>query len=254
MKTRDVAVVGAGPAGTAAATKLAEAGLDVVVLDRATFPRDKICGDGLTALALRLLEQLEVDPGAIANWKWVDDCLVRSPTGHCVRFPLPRGAGHHAAVVPRMDLDAGLLDRARRSGAEVREGTPVLAAKESADRVALTLADDEPLDARWVVAADGMWSPMRKHLGIAESGYLGEWHAFRQYFSGVTGTGSNELVVFFEPDLLPGYVWSFPLPGGGANVGYGIQRGGDAGCRQRCNLGNGLRGWCGRDRSDGRGR
>lgn len=226
MKTRDVAVVGAGPAGTAAATKLAEAGLDVVVLDRATFPRDKICGDGLTALALRLLEQLEVDPGAIANWKWVDDCLVRSPTGHCVRFPLPRGAGHHAAVVPRMDLDAGLLDRARRSGAEVREGAPVLAAKESADRVALTLADDEPLDARWVVAADGMWSPMRKHLGIAESGYLGEWHAFRQYFSGVTGTGSNELVVFFEPDLLPGYFWSFPLPGNRANVGFGIQRGG----------------------------
>jgi flavin-dependent dehydrogenase len=69
-----------------------------------------------------------------------------------------------------------------------------------------------------------MWSPLRKAVGAAgddESGYLGEWHAFRQYFSGVNEQ-ARDLWVWFEPDLLPGYAWSFPLPDGRANVGYGI--------------------------------
>ncbi len=78
--------------------------------------------------------------------------------------------------------------------------------------------------ARYAIAADGMWSPMRKLLGTAVPGYLGEWHAFRQYFTN-TGPQARDLWVWFEPDLLPGYAWSFPLPDGGANVGFGIQRG-----------------------------
>jgi menaquinone-9 beta-reductase len=75
------------------------------------------------------------------------------------------------------------------------------------------------------VAADGMWSPTRKHLGLAAPGYRGDWHAFRQYFVGVGPRAARELFVWFEPDLLPGYAWSFPLPGGRANVGFGIVRG-----------------------------
>jgi flavin-dependent dehydrogenase len=71
-----------------------------------------------------------------------------------------------------------------------------------------------------------MWSPLRKSLGAATPGYLGEWHAFRQYFTNVSPAASRELFVWFEPDLLPGYAWSFPLPDGRANVGFGIQRGG----------------------------
>jgi flavin-dependent dehydrogenase len=83
----------------------------------------------------------------------------------------------------------------------------------------------EPLVARYVIGADGMWSPLRKALGVATAGYLGEWHAFRQYFHDVRPTAARDLHVWFEADLLPGYIWSFPLPDGGANVGFGIQRG-----------------------------
>src|ERR1700752_3673494 len=98
MERADVVVVGAGPAGTAAAITLARAGREVVLVDKARFPRDKCCGDGLTAGALRLLEQLGLDPAAVESWQPVDDVIVRAPSGNEVTFPLPRGTGTFAAV------------------------------------------------------------------------------------------------------------------------------------------------------------
>ncbi|MGA1034383.1 MAG: FAD-dependent monooxygenase, partial [Ilumatobacteraceae bacterium] len=77
-----------------------------------------------------------------------------------------------------------------------------------------------------VIAADGMWSPIRRMLGAGVAGYRGEWHAFRQYVEHVTGPAAERLIVWFEPDLLPGYAWSFPLPGGRANIGFGVLRDG----------------------------
>jgi flavin-dependent dehydrogenase len=71
-----------------------------------------------------------------------------------------------------------------------------------------------------------MWSPLRKSLGADVPGYRGEWHAFRQYWTDVTGPAATELWVLFERDLLPGYAWSFPVGQGQANVGFGILRGG----------------------------
>jgi len=223
----DVAVVGAGPAGTAAAITLARAGRDVVVIDKAAFPRDKCCGDGLTAGALRLLEGLGLDPAAVPSWLRVDDVVVRSPSGHEVTFGLPRGRGAYAVTARRVDLDNALLDGARAAGAKVLDGHAVVGATERDDHVVLEIDGVGGVHARYAVAADGMWSPMRKLLGGAarNPGYRGEWHAFRQYFEHVSPRASRDLVVFFEPDLLPGYLWSFPLPDARANVGFGILRG-----------------------------
>jgi menaquinone-9 beta-reductase len=232
MSATDVVVVGAGPAGTAAAVTLARAGRSVVLVDKASFPRDKACGDGLTAGALRLLESLGVGPADVTSWQRVDDVVVRGPSGHEVTFPLPRGRGTYAAVARRVDLDAALVDRARAAGVEVLEGRACTHVTEDVDGVTVTVDGDGKgegkveLRGEFLVAADGMWSPVRRHLGLATPGYLGEWHAFRQYFADVGPRAASEIVVWFEPDLLPGYAWSFPLPGGRANVGFGIQRGG----------------------------
>jgi len=101
----DVLVVGAGPAGCAAALTLSRAGHTVVVIDKATFPRDKICGDGLTTSALRELDGLGLDPATVPSWINVDDVIVRSPSGREVVFPMPKDCGVYAAVSRRRDLD-----------------------------------------------------------------------------------------------------------------------------------------------------
>jgi geranylgeranyl reductase family protein len=222
----DVVVVGGGPAGSAAAITLARAGRDVVLVDKARFPRDKCCGDGLTTGALRTLEHLGLAPAAVPSWRAVDAAWVRSPSGRIVAFPFPAGRGQYGAVAPRMELDAALLDVARAAGVKVYDGHSLTSAGQQADGVVVDVDGLGPVRARYAIGADGMWSPLRKHLGLAEPGYLGEWHAFRQYVGGVDGAAAGDLFVWFDADLLPGYAWSFPLPGGRANVGFGVLRDG----------------------------
>jgi flavin-dependent dehydrogenase len=82
------------------------------------------------------------------------------------------------------------------------------------------------VEARYAIGADGMWSPLRRLLGLGPAGFRGDWHAFRQYFTDVGPAAATELFALFEADILPGYFWSFPLGDGGANVGFGVSRSG----------------------------
>jgi menaquinone-9 beta-reductase len=214
----DVLVVGGGPAGAAAAIRGAAAGLSVVVCDKASFPRDKTCGDGLTTTALRLLERLGLDPSTVDGWVPVDEVVLRSPSGRIVELPLPSN-GLYAAVAPRSTLDAALLAVAAARGVEVRQGAALESIHSTAAGIEATVGD-ETIIARYIIAADGMYSTVRRLTGVAGP-HLGEWHAFRQYF---TGVADRRLWVFFEPDLLPGYAWIFPVGGGRANVGFGLPR------------------------------
>jgi geranylgeranyl reductase family protein len=224
--TCDVLVVGAGPAGTAAAITLWRAGHRVFVVDKAKFPRDKCCGDGLTTLALRELESLGFDPQTVDGWFDVDAAWLRSPSGREVCLPLPE-TGRFAAVVPRVELDAELVAVARRAGIDVRDGHAVIGVDVAGpDHVDVAVDDLGVVRCRYVIAADGMWSPVRKAVGATIDGYRGEWHAFRQYAGKVSGPAAKRLIVWFDADLLPGYAWSFPLPGDRVNIGFGVFRDG----------------------------
>ncbi len=243
----DAIIIGAGPAGIAAAITAHEHGKEVLVIDKARFPRDKCCGDGLTTGALRQLETLGLDPRTVGSWRECRDVEVRSPSGRRVTMQLPDD-GVFAAIASRVDLDDALVRLARQKGIEVREGVTfeslstgndtgndlvsvnVVVTEAAGDgRAGITSHVDtavrRTLRCRRVIAADGMWSPVRKSVGAGDGDYRGEWHAIRQYARGVTGPAASRLYVWFEPDLLPGYAWSFPLADGRVNLGYGILRG-----------------------------
>lgn len=220
-----VLIIGAGPSGTACAATLHRLGHEVIVVDKATFPRDKCCGDGLTTHALRLLESLNFDPSRVPDWQNCSAVEVRSPSGQSIHFNLALDDGIFAAIAPRAQLDYALVQHCRDMGITVHEGCAFVSLTENdAATLCVEVEGLEPITVDYVIAADGMWSPVRKAMGLATSGYLGEWHAFRQYINNVTGTAATQLHVWFEKDLLPGYAWSFPLPGNRVNFGYGILR------------------------------
>ncbi len=217
----------AGPPARPPPSRLARQGRDVMVVDQATFPRDKICGDGLTAGALRLLEDLGLDPSAVPSWKPVDDVVVRSPVrprGHLPAAPRRRACTRWSRAAPSSTPRCSTWPgrRAPRCTTATRASAPRSATTESCSRSrgsapSRRATPSPPTACGRRCASTSAWrSP----------GYRGEWHAFRQYFTGVGPRASEELFVWFEPDLLPGYAWSFPLPDGRANVGFGIQRDG----------------------------
>jgi menaquinone-9 beta-reductase len=223
-QTTDVAVVGAGPAGSAAAIVLSRLGRQVVLIDKATFPREKCCGDGLTAAAIRRVEDLGLNPVAVQSWQPVQGATVVASDGYHLDLPLPE-VGQFAASARRSDLDTELVGLARRAGAHVIEGHAVTTVSNAGTvgGVAVDLDDGRSVLARYAIACDGAWSPVRKALGLDETGYLGDWQAGRQYF-GQVGPLAGSLWVWFEADMVPGYAWSFPLADGTANVGYGVIR------------------------------
>jgi geranylgeranyl reductase family protein len=217
----DVLVVGAGPAGIAAAIEAHQAGLVTLAIDKAGFPRDKTCGDGLTTAALRAVDEIGLDVRGLASYAPVHETVIVGPDGRELALPLPLD-GEYACVVPRRELDNALVLLARERGVDVREHTAVVAARADADALTLSLTNGASVRARWVIGADGHYSPTRRLLApAAGTPGLGTWHAFRQYFRGVS---ERRLWVLFDEDLLPGYAWVFPVGEDGANVGFGVLR------------------------------
>lgn len=227
----DVLVVGAGPAGSAAAAWTARLGLDTVLADAATFPRDKTCGDGLTPRAIAELDRL-----GLADWvrgHTVNRGLRASGFGQELLLPWPGGSlPDWGSAVPRTELDARIRDVALAAGAIPVEGAKAVdVEKDGQGRITGVIfdmgrgRDRHTIHCQRVIVADGVRSPLGRVLGRT-------WHRDTVY--GVAGRTyvkstrtddpwiSSHLELRSEDnELLPGYGWIFPLGDGEVNLGVG---------------------------------
>jgi geranylgeranyl reductase family protein len=226
----DVLVVGAGPAGSAAAAWAARGGADVVLADAAVFPRDKTCGDGLTPRAIAELDLLGLGDWVRGHAR--NRGLRAAGFGQELLLPWPGGAlPDHGGAVPRMELDARIRQVALDSGATPLEGARAVDVERDGDRVSAVVfrrPDDSTTTVRCrrLVVADGVRSPLGRVLGR-------EWHqdtaygvAARGYVT--SGRSDDEWISSHlelrgaEGELLSGYGWVFPLGAAAGEVNVGV--------------------------------
>jgi geranylgeranyl reductase family protein len=192
----EVIVVGGGPAGSATAWALARAGVDVLVLDRARFPRDKVCAEYLSPQASRILHDMGALAAAeAAGAAQLDGMLVRSPSGSEIYGEFAAAHGFHGfrdrgLALRRRDLDALLLDRARSVGVRVAEGERVLdVLRDGAGRTTGVCVDRHELRCRLVVGADGLRSIVGRRLGLTRHAAWPRRIALVTHYRGVAGIG-----------------------------------------------------------------
>jgi geranylgeranyl reductase family protein len=233
----DVIVVGAGPGGSAAAYHMARHGLRVLLLEKTTFPREKVCGDGLTPRATRQLIRMGVDTSEKAGWLQNRGLRV---IGGGVRLELdwPELASFpsYGLVRTRLDFDDMLAKRAVEAGAVLLTGVnvigPVLDADDRAIGVQARVGPGkEPVEYRapLVVAADGVSGKLPLAMGLAKRDDRPIGVAVRRYYQSPARADDDYLESWLElrsaqdrERLLPGYGWIFGLGDGRVNVGLGI--------------------------------
>ncbi|MGC4154746.1 MAG: geranylgeranyl reductase family protein [Propionicimonas sp.] len=229
----DVIVVGAGPGGSTAARYLAERGLEVALLEKSSFPREKVCGDGLTPRAVKQLIRLGIDTSD--ETLWVRNKGLRVYGGRTEPFVLnwPELAEFppYGLVRGRADFDKTLADHAVAGGAKLYENTTVTGAviDERTDRITgVTTKDGRTFTAPVVIAADGNSSRLALSMGLDKRKDRPMGVAVRTYFDSPRGDDEymeSHLQLWDgkpgESNLMPGYGWIFAMGGGRVNVGLG---------------------------------
>ncbi len=223
----DVAIVGAGPGGSATAHYLAQRGLRVLLLDKATFPRDKTCGDGLTPRAVGVLQDMGLVDELMRVGHVIKRFEVFAPNRTSTRdvITVRDGLPNFSLVVPRLLLDDRIRQRAVDSGAEFVSGLQVNDVQRVNTHVELKTEHNgtrETHQAKLAVIATGANTRLLMQVGLLKA-LPNVMVASRAYFEGVRGL-SDIWTLRFDDVPMPGYGWIFPTGTETANIGVGYFR------------------------------
>lgn len=226
--------MGGGPGGCSAALRLSALGVPCVLIERSRFPRDKVCGDALSGKVMRALERLDADLAAqvkqdarsLPSW----GVIFVAPSGRALRVPFSRETGKGeapGAIMPRFAFDDLLFQRVKRASmVEVLEERTASSFQRTARGWEIGLGGNsgESIQARLIIDATGANSRFSRHIAGFPMEPRHHAAGVRAYFDGVTGLDAEGFIeLIFLKDLLPGYLWIFPLPDGRSNVGLGLR-------------------------------
>ena len=228
----DVLIIGAGPAGASTALFLAKQGIASTIIDRATFPRDKICGDALSGKVVEVLNKLDktlvselnTNPVLLGSW----GVTFIAPNGKALRVPFTTKKEKATApgfISKRLDFDNWLVQKLKQEPLiHLHEATEVRNYGRTNNRIEATSKDGKTFRAKIVIAADGAYSTFTKDIAGLVTEPEHNCFGLRAYYKNVKGMDTENFIeLHFLKGVLPGYFWIFPLPDGEANIGIGMR-------------------------------
>ncbi len=242
-KCKDVAIVGAGPAGTSCALALRNSGLDVVLIDKASFPREKVCGDAIPGPAFRMLESMAAHFGEeiqqVAVKEEIRSSQLYGPNGKMVQIDWKTRAYN----ADRRLFDQQLLDMVNRhTSTTFLSGIRIKKITKSDVGYQLEVENCASIRAKMVIGCDGAYSVVARQLGGQKPGANGQCAAVRAYFRAVENVQPKTNEFHYITQYLPGYFWIFPVGDGVVNVGFGMLS--DVAAKQKINLRKALQDIC----------
>ena len=225
-------IVGAGPAGSTAALYAHRLGLNCILLDKAIFPRDKICGDALSGKSVRLMRELDLLDGVEKlDGSEINRITFGSPSHSQFDVHLKGNKNNDyitkGYVVPRKIFDNFLFEKADEL-TETRQGFTVNDIIYQNDKISGVKGTniegkEEILNAPIIMGCDGANSIVARKLGLYEMDMENTAVAIRCYYEGVQGL-SNQIELHYVSEVKPGYFWLFPAGNGKANIGIGLSK------------------------------